>query len=132
MPSDPAVALYSSSLGSFTPYEFSDFRTEEESWKTTAYLHAGLNPPSPYRLTGPDALRLLREACVNDFTRFSVGASPRSGPSSPPTSTRASPPATSNTTTTHVADVLGRPARDFTDYATSTAATGTWNDSPGS
>ena len=44
MPSDPAVALYSSSLGSFTPYEFSDFRTEEESWKTTAYLHAGLNP----------------------------------------------------------------------------------------
>ena len=31
MPSDPAVALYSSSLGSFTPYEFSDFRTEEES-----------------------------------------------------------------------------------------------------
>ena len=70
MPSDPSVALYSSSLGSFTPYEFSDFRTEEESWKTTAYLHAGLNPPSPYRLTGPDALRLLREACVNDFTRF--------------------------------------------------------------
>lgn len=75
LPFDPEVALYSSSLGSFTPYEFSDFRTEEESWKTAVYLHAGLNPASPYRLTGPDALRLLERACVNDFTRFSVGAS---------------------------------------------------------
>ncbi|ROQ58968.1 glycine cleavage system aminomethyltransferase T [Rathayibacter sp. PhB152] len=75
LPFDPTVALYSSSLGSFTPYEFSDFRTEEESWKRTAYLHAGLNPPMPHRLTGPDALRLLRDACINDFTRFSIGAS---------------------------------------------------------
>lgn len=75
LPFDPQVALYSSSLGSFTPYEFSDFRTEEESWKDSVYLHAGLNPPSPYRLSGPDALRLLRDASVNDFTKFSVGAS---------------------------------------------------------
>lgn len=75
LPFDPSVSLYSSSLGSFTPYEFSDFRTEEESWKRTAYLHAGLNPPMPYRLTGPDALQLLKDACINDFTRFSIGAS---------------------------------------------------------
>ncbi|MGO2750424.1 MAG: hypothetical protein ACTIA6_10280 [Pseudoclavibacter sp.] len=75
LPFDPEVSLYSSSLGSFTPYEFSDFRTEEESWKTSAYLHAGLNPPMPHRLSGPGALELLRDACINDFTRFSIGAS---------------------------------------------------------
>lgn len=75
LPFDPEVALYSSSLGSFTPYEFSDFRTEEESWKTSAYLHAGLNPASHYRLAGPDALQLLKGACVNDFTKFTIGAS---------------------------------------------------------
>lgn len=75
LPFDPTVSLYSSSLGSFTPYEFSDFHTEERSWKESAYLHAGLNPPMPHRLSGPGALQLLRDACVNDFTKFSVGAS---------------------------------------------------------
>jgi vanillate/3-O-methylgallate O-demethylase len=75
LPYDPTVALYTSSLGNLTPYEFTDFRTEEESWKTTAYLHAGLNPASPYRLEGPDAMQLLKDASANDFTRFSIGAS---------------------------------------------------------
>lgn len=75
LPRDQDIALYSTAMGYLTPYELDGWKTEESSWKTTAYIHAGLNPPMPYRLTGPGALQLLTDACINDFTRFSVGAS---------------------------------------------------------
>lgn len=45
------------------------------SWKTGCYLHAGLNPNFRNSISGPDALRLLEENCINDFTKFSIGAS---------------------------------------------------------
>lgn len=70
---DAGVASYNTALGVPTPLEFDGVRAEERSWKTTAYLHAGLNPADPFRLSGPDALRLLEESCVNDFSVFRVG-----------------------------------------------------------
>ncbi|MCW2292307.1 glycine cleavage system aminomethyltransferase T [Pseudomonas sp. BIGb0408] len=75
MPFDPAVELYSSSYGHLTPWEFSGWKNESMSWKTGCYLHAGLNPNFRKRIKGPDAMRLIQDACINDFTRFSIGAS---------------------------------------------------------
>lgn len=62
-------------FGHLYPYQFMDWKTEVLSWKESCYLHAGLNPPMPARITGPDALTLFRDHCINDFSRFSVGAS---------------------------------------------------------
>jgi vanillate/3-O-methylgallate O-demethylase len=75
LPLDRDIALYNTAMGHLTPYEFSGWKSEEASWKRTAYLHAGLNPPMPYKLTGPGALQLLTDACINDFTVYSIGAS---------------------------------------------------------
>lgn len=75
MPYDKDVSFYSSSFGHLTPWEFSGWKSESMSWKTGCYLHAGLNPNYRNRIKGPDALRLIQDACINDFTRFSIGAS---------------------------------------------------------
>jgi vanillate/3-O-methylgallate O-demethylase len=75
LPFDPGVVTYNAAFGHLLPWEFSGWKRETMSWKEGCYLHAGLNPPMPYRLTGPGALRLLEEACVNGFAKFSVGAS---------------------------------------------------------
>ena len=69
------VADYNVAFGHLYPYQFMDWKTEVLSWKESCYLHAGLNPPMPARITGPDALTLFRDHCINDFSRFSVGAS---------------------------------------------------------
>ncbi len=78
-PFDPEVDLYIYSrtnleLGSVVPLEYSGWRNEVMSWKTGCYLHCGLNPSFTYRVTGPDALRLFSDICVNGFSRFSVGS----------------------------------------------------------
>ena len=75
VPFDDAVIEYNTAFGHLTPWEYSGWKTETLSWKRTAYIHGNLNPASPYLLEGPDALQLLKDACINDFARFSVGAS---------------------------------------------------------
>lgn len=75
MPIDLEVANYNAAFGHLLPWEFNGWKAETLSWKTGCYLHAGLNPAGQYRLTGPDALRLLRENSINDFAKFSIGAS---------------------------------------------------------
>lgn len=75
MARDPEVATYNAAFGDLIPWEFNGWKAETLSWKTSCCLHAGLNPAGQYRLTGPDALRLLTENGVNDFAKFSVGAS---------------------------------------------------------
>lgn len=75
MPYDEEVANFNTSFGHLMPIEFNGWKRESLSWKTGCYLHAGLNPNLRNRITGPDALRLLKDVCINDFTRFSIGAS---------------------------------------------------------
>ncbi|MGX9221970.1 hypothetical protein ACWV27_26785 (plasmid) [Massilia varians] len=75
LPFDPEVADYNTTFEHLSPWQFNGWKKESLSWKTDCYLHAGLNPASPYRLHGPGALDLLRDACINDFTRFSIGCS---------------------------------------------------------
>ena len=74
IPFDPNVAMYNTSYGHLTPWEYSGWKAESLSWKNGCYLHAGLNPNLKYRLTGPDVMRLLKDSCINDFRKFSVGA----------------------------------------------------------
>jgi len=75
MPYDQDVEIYSTSYGHLTPWQFSNWQDESMTWKEGVYLHAGLNPNFRTRLTGPDALRLLKENCINNFQKFSIGAS---------------------------------------------------------
>ena len=73
LPFDPAASHYQMLFGNAMPTEYSGWKDEVLSWKKTAYLHGGLNPTDTYRITGPDALRLLSEHCVNSFANFAVG-----------------------------------------------------------
>ena len=75
LPYDPEVANYNNSFGHMTPWEFSGWKKESLSWKEGCYLHAGLNPNFRNRISGPDALQLFKDSCINDFTKFSIGAS---------------------------------------------------------
>lgn len=75
IPYDPDISTYNSSFGHLTPWEYAGWKKESLSWKEGCYLHAGLNPNFRNRLTGPGALQLLKDACINDFSRFSIGAS---------------------------------------------------------
>ncbi len=78
-PFDPAVDLYVFSrinlgLNTAVPLEYSDWRTEAMSWKDSCYIHTGLNPAFSYRTTGPDALKLWSDICVNGMDPFPVGS----------------------------------------------------------
>lgn len=75
LPFDPKVFQHNSSFGHLLPWEFNGWKKETDSWKTGCYLHAGLNPAMPLRLTGPSALQLLKDACINGFAKFSIGCS---------------------------------------------------------
>ncbi|HWH26260.1 MAG TPA: hypothetical protein VNT53_06410 [Pseudolysinimonas sp.] len=75
VPLDPAVGVYDVRFGFAYPTEYSTWKDEVLSWKTSAYLHGGLNPTQTYRIHGPDALRLLSEHCVNSMANFRVGTS---------------------------------------------------------
>ena len=73
---DPTVDLYEWAAGGYpflVPWEYTGWRHEQVSWKETAYLHGGLNPSPTFRISGPDALRFLRDHCVNTFANFPVG-----------------------------------------------------------
>jgi vanillate/3-O-methylgallate O-demethylase len=77
-PFDPRVNLYVHSrmvlgFNTLVPVEYTNWRDEALSWKQTCYISAGLNPSGPYRIKGPDAVRLLSKVCVNSFDRFPVG-----------------------------------------------------------
>ncbi len=73
IPFDPKVNLYSGFGGNMKPYEFTGWRDETMSWKTTAYLAANLNPQPTFMLQGPEALKFLSDHCVNNFEWFPVG-----------------------------------------------------------
>jgi glycine cleavage system aminomethyltransferase T len=79
VPYDDRVVLYSLEHWEFggvaQAWEYTGWRDETMSWKTTAYVHGHLNPSPTTRITGPDALEFLQSVCVNSFQKFKVGAS---------------------------------------------------------
>ncbi len=77
-PYDDNVDFYVSSQtnlghGTAIPYEYSGWRNEVRSWKQSCYLHAGLNPPMAYRVSGPDAVKLFTDISVNSYANFPIG-----------------------------------------------------------
>lgn len=57
----------------FAPYEYTGWRDETQSWKTTCYLHTGLNPTDTLILRGPDVVPFLARVCCNNFAKFPIG-----------------------------------------------------------
>lgn len=56
------------------PLSYNGWETETLSWKKTAYISANLSAEMPMlRLKGPDAVRLLNENTVDNFTKMKVG-----------------------------------------------------------
>ena len=59
--------------GDAEAWEYTGWRDETMSWKTTCYIHGHLNPTPTFVLRGPGALKLLSDTCVNSFAKFSIG-----------------------------------------------------------
>jgi glycine cleavage system aminomethyltransferase T len=78
VPYSPDVGLYSArGIGTgvgLTPFEYTGWRDETMSWKTSCYLHGGLNPTTTYRIKGPEAINFLASVCVNNFENFPIGS----------------------------------------------------------
>lgn len=72
-PKPEQASLYAPSFVGVSAYEYTNWRDETCSWKTTAYLHAGLNPTDTYRLKGPDVIKFLSRVCATNFDIFPVG-----------------------------------------------------------
>lgn len=71
---NPPAASYSLSLSMrISPYEFTNWRDETTSWKTTCYLHAGLNPTDTYKIRGERVLDFLGRVCATNMKNFEVG-----------------------------------------------------------
>jgi glycine cleavage system aminomethyltransferase T len=74
LPYDPSVTLYQKFFGFLAPYNFSGPKDEVEAVDTACNIHAGLNPTTTYKLSGPDALKFLSDHCANSFAKFPVGS----------------------------------------------------------
>ena len=72
-PKPDQASLYAPAFVGVSAYEYTNWRDETISWKTTAYLHAGLNPTDTYRLKGPDVIKFLSRICATNFEVFPVG-----------------------------------------------------------
>lgn len=56
---------------SWGPMEYTDWRDESMSWKTTCYV-GNWSWLDEFRITGPDALRFLSEHAVNSLAKFAI------------------------------------------------------------
>lgn len=74
--SHPVIDFLRSSPRTYHPGwnqpEFTDWRDEQLSWKTTCYL-GDWSFLWDARFTGPDALRLFRETGINSVEKFDIG-----------------------------------------------------------
>jgi glycine cleavage system aminomethyltransferase T len=76
VPFDPTVSVYDPTNRPFAvPTEYHGWQVETLAWKRSAYLHGNLNPTPTYRISGPGALKFLKDNCVNSFQKFSIGGS---------------------------------------------------------
>jgi CheY-like chemotaxis protein len=77
VPYDPGAGWYETEGwnggGDAEAWEYTGWRDETMSWKTTCSIHGHLNPTPTFVLRGRGALKLLSDTCVNSFAKFSVG-----------------------------------------------------------
>jgi glycine cleavage system aminomethyltransferase T len=71
----PGHGLFLLRASAAVAWEFNGWKRESLSWKRSCYIHGGLSGPgSQIRYEGPDAERFLASICVNNFSKFKVGA----------------------------------------------------------
>lgn len=58
----------------FIPFEYTGYKDEILSSKSTAYVGTILNTSPIYDVKGPDAAKFLTSICVNDFIKMKVGS----------------------------------------------------------
>lgn len=79
VPYDDRVILYDGDHWEFgavsQAWEYTGWRDETLSWKTTASLNGHLNPSPTTKITGSQALEALQSVSVNSYANFRVGAS---------------------------------------------------------
>lgn len=79
VPYDRRAVLYSLEHWEFggvaQAWEYTGWRDEQLSWKTTAYIHGHLNPSPTARVYGPDAREFLERISVNSYRTLKPGAS---------------------------------------------------------
>jgi vanillate/3-O-methylgallate O-demethylase len=74
LPYDPSVTLYQKFFGFLAPYNFTGPKDEVGAVDVGCNLHAGLNPTTTYRVSGPDALKFLSDNCTNSVAKFPIGS----------------------------------------------------------
>ncbi|HWI30068.1 MAG TPA: hypothetical protein VNT50_01120 [Microbacterium sp.] len=63
---------YGSLIGVYLPWQYTSWIDESKSFHETCYL-GDWSWLRKYRITGPDALRLLRDSVANDVDNFEIG-----------------------------------------------------------
>jgi vanillate/3-O-methylgallate O-demethylase len=72
VPFDERVGLYFPEREELLPLEYTGWRDEVLSWKTTCYLHGSLCPSPTFHVKGPDALKFFEDNIVNDCQNWPV------------------------------------------------------------
>ena len=71
---NPVHLLRNSQIGAYVypvvPYEFSNWRTEQQAWQKTAVLYDQSHHMSEITVKGPDAARMLSYLTINSFNGF--------------------------------------------------------------
>jgi len=71
---NPVRMLRNSQIGAYVypvvPYEFSNWRTEQEAWQKTAVLFDQTHHMAEITVKGPDALKMLSTLTINSFNGF--------------------------------------------------------------
>lgn len=75
VPFDPFVTTYTNFGGVIVPSTYNGWRAETNAWKDSCYISGNLSGlMCVHTVKGPDAVRMLNENFVNNFTNMPVGA----------------------------------------------------------
>jgi vanillate/3-O-methylgallate O-demethylase len=72
IPYDPSIVTYTRFANMQEPHEFTDWRDESMSWKTTGYI-GDWSPLIKLRVRGPQALDFFSSLAINSFSSFEHG-----------------------------------------------------------
>ncbi|GAB3179921.1 aminomethyltransferase family protein [Nesterenkonia halophila] len=84
---DTVTLLRNSQIGAYiypvVPAEFSNWRHEQQAWRTTAVLFDQTHHMDNLFITGPDALQLISDTAVNSVANFEVDKAKQYVPTTP-------------------------------------------------
>ena len=84
---DPVHMLRNSQIGAYVypvvPTEFSNWRTEQQTWRESAVLFDQSHHMAEITISGPDALALCSRSTINGFANFTPGKAKQMIPVTP-------------------------------------------------